>query len=187
MLPVRLNIRSKLILSFFSLVLAITILFTSVFYFRESRSIREEVEKRGNEVVKTFTQMVSSYQFNMEFATILDNAKEIKQSGDILFILTANEEGKVLVHTELSHPQNIMDDYYRQIIDKKQQSSREILFNQNQVLEFTHPIVTFGRVVGIVSVGISLEPVKKKLLDTIITILSLSIGMLVLASLFYQF
>ena len=186
--PARSTIRFKMLCAFFFLVLVVTCALASVSLYRNSQLIRREVEKRGIAVTKTFTQMAANYIFEMDFITVLDNAREIIDSSDIRAITVVDADRKVWISTDAEKTETLpAAPIFGEAIRSRTLQLREIRTNSHRTLEFVNPILAMGKVAYLVHMEISMQAIEKQLAASIRNIFLLSFGMLLLAALMAVF
>ena len=79
----RFNIRLKLILMLSLLVFSIILIATFASYIRDSNNLQAQIQKYGTAVTETFTQMATPHIFEMDYITVLENAKRVIQGSDV--------------------------------------------------------------------------------------------------------
>lgn len=182
MLSFRFSIRLKLIFSFFILVLVIITVFTIFSYFRTLDAMQNEIQKRGIDVTKTFTQMAATYIFEMDYITILDNANELVESSDIQSITVMDTSGKVWISTNNSQKNSVsFDSFYEDIINNKELTYRKNWKDDQWVLEFVSPIIALGKVAYLLNVEISMKNLENQLAESTREIFILSFVVITLA------
>lgn len=182
MSPLRFSIRLKLIFSFFLLLLLIISGFTLFVYYRTSRTIQNEIEKRGIDVTKTFTQMASTYIFESDYITILDNARELVENSDIQSISVMDAKGKIWISTDpRASLVTEMDPFYKEIVRTKKFQKRKIRTHEQWFIECVSPIIALNKVAYLLKVEISLKVIKEQLAESTQNIIMISAGMIVMA------
>ena len=176
------NIRLKLILALLPLLIVIITVFTTYFYFFESHAIRSEIVKRGNAVTKTFTQMAATYIFEMDYATVPDNAQELVESGDVASVAVIDLRGRTLIDTRgFGKGPDILDEFCKKAIQSKTRNHRQIRREKENFLEFVNPVVSVGKTICLLKMQISLKPAEDRLLDVAKKTLILSACMILAA------
>ncbi len=176
------SIRQKIICSAFSLGLVIIAVFAFTSYFRTINAMQMEIQKHGTAIVKTFTQMATTYIFESDYITLLDNANELIENSDILEVTILDTHGKIWVSTDtqLSGKLNI-EPFYQDILTRKKITHRKIMHNGQTVMEFVSPIVALGKVLYFLKIEISLKDIQNQVAGRINDIIIISLGMIVLA------
>ena len=165
-LDIRMSIRRKLILALLSLLVVIITVFTAYFYFLESHTIRSEIVKRGNAVTKIFTQMAATYIFEMDYATVLDNANELVESGDVASVAVIDLRGRPLTDTRgLGKGPYVLDEFYQEAILSKTRNHRQIRKEKENFLEFVHPVTSVGKTICLLKMDISLKAAEDRLIE----------------------
>jgi|GEM_PF-2855981 len=176
------NIRMKLVLTLLPLLVVIITVFTAHFYFLESRAIRSEIVKRGNGVTKIFTQMAATYIFEMDYATILDYALELVESGDVASVAVIDLRGRPLINTRgFGKGPYVLDEFCREAIRSKTRNHRNIREKKENFLEFVNPVISVGKTICLLKINISLKASEDRLIDVTKKTLILSVCMIVLA------
>jgi len=182
MLSIRISIRIKLVFSFFILVLVIITVLTVFSYVRTLDAMQNEIQKRGIDVTKTFTQMAATYIFEMDYITILDNANELVERSDIQSITVMDAIGKVWISSDNSQKNFVpFDSFYEDIINNKELKYRKNWKDDQRVLEFVSPIIALGKVAYLLKVEISLRNLENQLAESTREIFILSIVVITLA------
>ena len=99
-----LSIRKKIIFSFLALIILMGGVFAVTSYFRINTTMHHEIEKRGIEVSKTFSQMVTPYIFDSDYVTIIDNTDELIDKSDIRQVTIIDVDGKPWLTTQKNKP-----------------------------------------------------------------------------------
>lgn len=182
MSSVRFSIRFKLIFSFFLLLLFIISGFSLFSYYRTVESLQDEIVKRGVAVTRTFTQMASTYIFESDYATVLDNARELVANSDIRSVIVMGEGGETWIGSDASLPPfTKMDAFYRDVIDTRSMRHREVSEGGLRMIEFVSPVVVLNKVPYLLRLEISLEVIEKRLEESTKEIILLSLVMMIIA------
>ncbi len=185
MLPIKSGIRHKIIFSILSLVITTTLIFAVVTYSRTKTVLQAEIQKHGIDVVKTFSQMASTYIFENDYVTLLDNARELIQESDILEITALDVNGKVWISTDRHSKKHItIDLFYQDIINKMVIGHRKIERDHQKIIEFVSPIAAIGKTAYLLKIEISLKNMEKQAAQRINEIILITIGMILLATVF---
>lgn len=178
----KLNIRLKLMFSLLFLVLIFIIVFTAYSYIRESHTIRGEMVKRGNSIIKTFTQMAATYMFEMDYATVLYNADELVQSGDVSSVVIIDLKGRFLIDTQGFEKKSYsFDEFDKKIIQDKIPGYRQVEIKGTYFLEFSNPVKSLGKTAYLLKMNLSLKPFEKQLAKATKEIFLISVSMLLIA------
>jgi len=177
------SIRFKLISSFFMMVFSIILLFITLFYISEYKNIRNEIIKHGIEVSDIFTQLTTPLFFSMDYIAILGNCKKLVASNtDIVSVSLLDLNGKQLVGTHNNiKTADLFDTFYKNVIRKEESAFREIAVNHKTHIEFTDPIIIFDKVKALVSIKISLEEMKKRIIQRTFNTFMISMILIVFA------
>ena len=176
------SIQFKLIVSFLFLVLTTVTLFTVYSYISGSRSVKNEIHKRGIDVTRVFTQMTTPLLFSMDYIAILNNAKELVGKNDILSVMVMDKKGNTIVDTDSVSSSTVnIGEFYQQVINNKTMEYRQLSVSGKNVLEFISPVVIFEKVEGIVRIRISLKAMNKRLVQHTLNIIFIATGMIILA------
>jgi len=163
----RITIRSKLIIAFFLLVFTAVTAFILFSYHRTRNIMTVEIRKRGMDVTLAFTQMVKNYMLEMDFVTILDNARELIDNSDVLAVTVYSREGLVLVGTTDRVPVS-MDSrtFYHRVFSGKKPEQRFIRRADQAVLESVSPVLVLNRVEYLLSIEMPLDVIEKELSES---------------------
>ncbi len=180
----RYKIRSKLLLAFLLLVVVIIIISTLLSYFRDSRIMQTEIQKYGTVVTETFTQMATTHILEMDYITVLDNARRLLEGSDIQKIMVIDVQGKIWISTDNRAINPFpLDALHEDLIRHKQLKHRKTRRDDQWILEFVNPITILGKVTHFVAIEISLQRMQQQLAERLQHILMLScllIGLAVL-------
>lgn len=176
------SIQFKLIVSFLVMILSTVFFFAIYSYLSESRHVRNEIIKRGFDVTMVFTQMTTPLLFSMDYIAILDNAKELVGSNDIISVMVMDKKGNTIVDTDaISSSAVEIGDFYRQLISGKTMKYRELSVGGETVLDFNKPVLIFEEVAGVVRIRISLKRMNEKLAQKNLSLGLITTGLIVLA------
>jgi len=176
------SIRFKLIISFLFMTLTTVTLFTVYSYISGSRSVKNEIHKRGIDVTRVFTQMTTPLLFSMDYIAILNNANELVDKNDILSVMVMDKKGNTFADTDSVSSSTVnIGEFYQQVINNKTLEYRQLRVSGENVLEFISPVVIFEKVEGIVRIRISLKAMNKRLVQHTKTIVFIATGMIILA------
>lgn len=185
MLPFRISFRFKLISSFTILAFVIISIFTFFSYYRAGQVMQAEFKKYGLALTETFAQMATTYIFDSDYVTVLDNATALMKSSDIRSITIIDTRGKIWISTNDSMTNPLpVNQFYEQIIKNKQLKYRKIQNDADSLLEFVSPITALGRVTHLVSIQVSLQNMQNQLFERTQSIIILSCVMIIIAVLF---
>ncbi|MBF0201622.1 MAG: SpoIIE family protein phosphatase [Desulfamplus sp.] len=171
----RLSIKFKLIAAFLFMVFTVIAVFTMFFYTHERTMIRNEMIKRGNDVIKTFTQMTVTLFFSMDYITIADNAGELVKDSDIVSVSVIDDRGKILINTDQEGPREIsLESFFQDVMASRGIQYRELRLKGHPVLEFVGPIIYFNKIAGFTRIRISLHSFEEQLLNRLFRIVLLA-------------
>ena len=180
-----LSIRNKIIFSFLLLIVLMGAVFAATSYFRIIRTMHHEIEKRGIEVSKTFSQMVTPYIFDSDYVAIIDNSNELIDNSDIRKVAIIDSQGKIWLSTQAKDPAvSTKDPFYGDIIKNKRINFRHIAGDGHKSLEIVTPIMALGQVAYLLNIKISLDSIEKQAGSRIREAMTISALMTVLAILF---
>lgn len=180
-----LTIRNKIIFSFLLLILLMGAVFAASSYFRIMRTMHHETEKRGVEVSKTFSQMVTPYIFDSDYVAIIDNTSELIDNSDIHKVAILDKHGKIWLSTQSKDTAvSIKDPFYRDIIDSMRINFRHIDRDDREFLEIVNPIKALGQVAYLLDIEISLAGLKQQAVSRVRETMVISALMTALATLF---
>ena len=182
MLPI-FSIRKKIIFSFLVLIVLMGSVFAVSSYLRIIKTMHNEIEKRGIEVSKTFSQMVTPFIFDSDYVTIIDNTTELIENSDIRTVTILDIHGKPWLTThngQTAVPTNTP--FYQNIINNKTLDYRQVKANGHKVLELVNPITALGEVVYLLKIEISLDSIEKEAISRIREALGISLVMIAVAT-----
>ena len=173
--PTRFNIRLKLILLLSLLVFSIILLSTFMSYFRDSKNLQAQIQKYGTAVTETFTQMATPHIFEMDYITVLENARRLIKSSDVQTITVLDVSGKIWVGTDhaVENPVPI-DAFMKAIVSSGQRDYRQVQKGAERILEFINPITILGRVAYLVRIEICLKSMQTQMAERLQNIVILS-------------
>ena len=185
MLPFRISFRFKLISSFTILAFVIISIFTFFSYYRAGQVMQAEFKKYGLVLTETFAQMATTYIFDSDYVTIIDNATQLMENSDIRSITIFDTTGKIWVSTDdrMTSPLPV-NQFYKDIIQNQQIKHRKIQYDADAISEFVSPITALGRVSHLVSIRVSLQNMQNQLFERIRNVIILSFAMISIAVLF---
>ncbi len=179
-----LSIRNKIILSFLLLIVLMGAVFAATSYFRIRRTMHHEIEKRGIEVSKTFSQMVTPYIFDSDYVAIIDNTRELIDDSDIRKVAILDIHGKIWLSTQKKDTAvSTNEPFFADIISNKRSNFRHIAAYGHKSLEIVTPIMALGQVAYLLKIEISLDGLEKQAASRIREAMTISALMTVLATL----
>ena len=162
----RISIRLKLLLSFLLLIIIMSTTFATFLYARERETVRVEMIKRGNAVIRTFTRLVIDNVLVMDYITILDNSQALVAGSDVHSISLLNVEGDVLVSTAGPRARRIeKDEFFESVISAQRESHRETVRDEQRFLEFISPVVPLGETIYLVRMEIAWAAAEARLAE----------------------
>ena len=151
-------------------------------YLRIIKTMHHEIEKRGIEVSKTFSQMVTPYIFDLDYVAIMDNTDELIASSDIRKVAILDVEGKPWLNTQKERIAVAIDTpFYQDIIKNKVIAFRHIDDKNHKYIEVVTPITALGQVAYLLKIDISLESIEKEAASRIREAMGIS-GMMILVA-----
>lgn len=178
------SIRKKIIFSFLFIVVLMSGIFAITSSLRIIQTMHNQIQKHGVEVSKTFSQMVTPYIFESDYATIIDNSEELIENSDISMVAILDIHGFPWISTRAGQNTVAMNTpFYQDIIKNKVIGHRHIKENGLKFLEIVSPIIALGEVVYLLKLEISLESIEKEAVSRIRETLIISCIMIVLTTL----
>jgi len=158
-----LSIRKKIIFSFLVLIILMGSVLTLTSYLRIIKAMHHEIEKRGIEVSKTFSQMVTPYIFDWDYVTIIDNTDELINNSDIRQVTILDVDGKPWLTTQKEQAKiSTSTPFYQNIINNKVLDYRQVEVSGHKFLEIVTPITALGKVVYLLKIEISLKSIEQE-------------------------
>ena len=178
----RFNIRLKLIFLLSLSVFSIIVIATFVTYFRDSQNLQTEIRKYGTAVTETFTQMAATHIFEMDYVTVLENARRLIESSDVQSITIIDANGKIWISTATNQTNPVpVDTFWGDIAGHGQLDFRKVQKDGEWILEFVNPITILGKVTHLVILEISLQSMQTQLAERMQNIVLLSFVLISLA------
>ena len=151
-------------------------------YLRIIKTMHHEIEKRGIEVSKTFSQMVTPYIFDSDYVAVMDNTGELIENSDIRQVAIIDAHGKPWLTTQKEPTSvSINTPFYQNIIKNKAIALRHIEESGHKSLEVVTPITALGQVVYLLKIDISLVSIEKEAASRIREAMGIS-GMMILVA-----
>lgn len=157
-------------------------------YLRIIKTMHNEIEKRGIEVSKTFSQMVTPYIFESDYVTIIDNTDELIKNSDIHEVAIFDIHGKPWLTTRQG--QSIVstsNPFYQNIIKNKTIGYRRVTEDGQKVIQLVTPIAALGEVVYLLKIDFSLKSIEQEAFARIREAMVISCIMIAVATIIGRF